>query len=201
MRYLAISPECEKKPKSGNIRGRGRNNHQAGKRRVNLIGRDDDQSDASSETQEDNVVLHLEGKQGHPPFVMKGNINEQPFPTMIDSGSPISIFTRADLRKLLRTDVIFARPLPKNESYVDYNNQPIKPTNLVGFSNMEVQEGKRKITNARIVITRDGKRSIIGRDWLAQLNYHVGEANSNRGYNNVLGHIKTSERKTLNNKY
>ena len=47
-------------------------------RRVNLIGRDDNQSDASSETQEDSLVLHLKGKQGHPPFVMKGTSRDQP---------------------------------------------------------------------------------------------------------------------------
>ena len=88
---------------------------------MNLIGRDVDQSDASSETQEDNVVFHFEGKQGHPTFVMKGKINKQPFTTMIDLSSPISVITQEDLRKLLRTDVSFAIPLPKNESYVDYN--------------------------------------------------------------------------------
>ena len=141
--------------KSGNFSGCGRNNHQAGIRRVNLVGREYDQSDATSETQEDKVVLHLEGKQGHPPFVMKGKITKEPFTTMIDSSSPISIFTQVDLRKLLRNDVIFARPLPKNESYMDYSNQPL---NLVGFINVEVQVGKRKTKNARIAITRDGKR-------------------------------------------
>ena len=81
---------------------------------------------------------------------------------------------------------------------MDYNSQPL---NLVGFINVEVQVGKRKIKNATIVITRDGKRSLFGRDWLEQLNYHLGEANSNSEYNNVVGHIKTSESKTLKNKF
>ena len=62
-----------KKPKSGSFRGGGRYNYPAGMRRVNFIGRDEDQSDASSEAQEDNVVLHSEGKQGHPPSVRKIN--------------------------------------------------------------------------------------------------------------------------------
>ena len=68
-----------KKPKSGNFRGLGRNKHQAGLRRVNLICPDDNQSDASSETQNDTVVMHLEGKIGHPPFVMKGKVNKHTF--------------------------------------------------------------------------------------------------------------------------
>ena len=87
---------------------------------------------------------------------MKGKINNQAFATMIDSGSPITIFTQADLREILKLDVIFARPMPKAEQYVDYNN---KPFNLLGY------------TTARIGTSRDWKRSLIGRDWLNQLNF------------------------------
>ena len=67
----------------------------------------------------------------------------------------------------------FARPLPKNEEYVDYNE---KPLNLIGFINVDVQVGKRTIRRARIVIARDGKKSLVGRDWLTQLNCRVSEA-------------------------
>ena len=66
---------------------------------------------------------------------------------------------------------------------------------------MEVQLGKRKAKNARIVINRDGKRLLIGRDWLAQLNYHVGDADSNSEYINVVGHKNPSENETFKNKY
>ena len=34
---------------------------------------------------------------------------------MIDQGSPITIFYKEDVRKLLKTDVTFVRPLPKNK--------------------------------------------------------------------------------------
>ena len=106
---------------------------------------------------------------------MKEKLNKQPFITMVDSGSSISIFTKTDFRKLLKTDVTIARPIRKNESFVHYKNQLL---NLGGFINEEVQVGKRKIKNARVIITQDGKRSLIGKDWLAQLNYYVGEANT-----------------------
>ena len=82
---------------------------------------------------------------------------------MIDSGSPITIVTQADLRELLKVDVIFVRPMPTNEQYVDYNN---KPLNLLGFTNVNVKLEKRAIKYARILISREGKRSLIGRDWL-----------------------------------
>ena len=106
---------------------------------------------------------------------------------MIDSSLPISFFTPANSRKLLKTDVILARPMAKNECYVDYKNQPL---NLVDFINVEVQVGKRKIKNARVNITQDGKRSLIGQVWLAQLDYHVGEVNSVIWHSSVVGHIK-----------
>ena len=69
---------------------------------------------------------------------------------MIHSGSPITIFNQADLRELLKVDVIFARPMPKAEQYVHYNN---KPLNLLGFTNVKVKVGKRTIKNARFVIS------------------------------------------------
>ena len=84
-----------KRPKTGNTRGRGNTAGRAGMRRINLIERDGSQSEDSGEQDEDNVVLHVSGS-GVQPFVMKGKINNQPFTTMIDSGSPITILTQAD---------------------------------------------------------------------------------------------------------
>ena len=112
---------------------------------------------------------------------------------MIDSGSPITIFTPADLGKNLKVDVIFVRAVPKNEQYVDYHN---KPLNLLGFTTVEVQVGKKKLKNARILITRgNGKRSSIGRDWLNQLNFRVGEVKQKGEYNQTVNNInKTSDK-------
>ena len=121
----------------------------------------------------------------------KGKKNK-PFTTMIGSGSPITIFTQAGLRRLLKQDVIFARPLPKTEQYVDYNNEPL---NLLGFETVDLQVGKLKLKNARIVINRDGKRSLIGRDWRTQLNFRVGKANGNSEYTNMFSNI--SERREI----
>ena len=85
-----------------------------------------------------------------------------------DSGSPITIFTREDVRRILKSDLIFARPLPKNEEYCEYNE---KPLNLLGFINVDDQVGKETIKKARMVIAREGKKSLVGRDWLTQLNF------------------------------
>ena len=39
------------------------------------------------------------------------------------------------------------------------------------------------------MITRDGKRSLIGRDWLSQSNFGVGEANGSSEYSNIIQNI------------
>ena len=162
-----------KRPKPSNVRRRGIFAGRAGMQRFNLIEREDNQSEESTEQDEDIMILHVNGS-GSQPLVMKSKINNQPFTTMIDSGTPITIFTQGDLRELQKVDVIFAKPMPKSEQYVNYNN---KPLNLLEFTNVNVHVGKRTITNSRIVISREGKRSLIGRDWLIQLNFRVGEAN------------------------
>ena len=82
--------------------------------RINLIAQSTNQSEGSSELDADNVVLRLDGT-GAPPFVLKGRKHKQPLSTMIDSGSPITMLTREDVRPLLKSDLIFATPLPKNE--------------------------------------------------------------------------------------
>ena len=76
--------------------------------------------------------------------------------------------------------------MSRSEKYVDYDNQPL---NLVRFITADVQVGRKKVKNARIVITRNGQRSLIGRDWLDQLNFRLGEANKNSEYNNDVNNI------------
>ena len=68
------------------------------------------------------MILHIGGSESQH-FVMKGKINNQPFTTTIDLGSPITIFTQADLREILKLDVVFARPSQQNEQYVDQKRQ------------------------------------------------------------------------------
>ena len=84
-----------KKPKNGNLRGRGRPLARGGIRRINLIEQDDSHSESSNEMNDDNMVLHVSGA-GNQLFVLKGKINEAPFKTMVGSGPSITIFTQAD---------------------------------------------------------------------------------------------------------
>ena len=109
-----IKQDPIKKPKSSNVRGRGRIPARVGLRRINTIEQDDSQSESSNEMNEETMVLHLSGA-GNKSFVLKGKINKEPFKTMINSGSLITIFTQEDPRKILKVDVMFTRPVPKNE--------------------------------------------------------------------------------------
>ena len=56
-----------KRPKNSNFRGTGRSSNRSGLRRVNLTGQAADQSEGSSELDEDNVVLRLDGTGVPPP--------------------------------------------------------------------------------------------------------------------------------------
>ena len=68
------------------------------------------------------MALHVNGS-GNQPFLMNRKMHKVSFTAIVDSGSQITILTQADLGKILQVDVIFARPMPKREKYVDYNIQ------------------------------------------------------------------------------
>ena len=74
-------------------------------RRLYLIEQEEDQS-KSAEWDDDSVVLHV-NRKGTPPFMMKGKISNTPFKTMIDSESPITLFTQGEVRLLLKSDLLF----------------------------------------------------------------------------------------------
>ena len=95
------------------------------------------------------------------------------------------------MRKILKKDVLFARPLPKGEEYVDYNGRPL---NLLGLTTVDVKVGKKEIKKARVVITWDGKKSLIGRDWVTSLNFRVADTNMSE-YNNSINTVNSNNNK------
>ena len=150
--------------------------------RVNNI--EQDSASASSDTDADRVVLQVNGyAENNPPIMMKGTINKKAFSTMIDSGSPITIFTQSDIKNILQQELLFAKPMPNNEKYVDFNN---KPLNLLGYIIVTVKVGQKTIKGARLIITRDGGRSLIGRDWMSQLNYTLASNTPSEYHSSIL---------------
>ena len=65
---------------------------------------DREDSAATDASDGDKIVLQV-GGDGVRPFLMKGKMNRRDFTAMIDSGSPITIFTITDLKQILGTDV------------------------------------------------------------------------------------------------
>ena len=74
----------------------------------------------------------------------------------------------------------------ENGEYVDYNGRPL---NLVGYITLNVEVGKQEMRGAKIVISRNGKKSLIGRDWLTKLNYRTIEAQNESEYKNIVNNI------------
>ena len=78
--------------------------------------------------------------------------------------------------------MIFARPLPKSEEFVDYNSRPL---NLLGYTTADVKLWKNPIKNARVVIAREGKKSPIRARLAGQIELRVAESNKTSEYNIV----------------
>ena len=136
------------------------------------IQRVDEWSDSENEgsiVDEEKVVLTIEGDEnGH--FTMKGKINGNEFQTMVDSGSPVTIFEIDELKKIMKRKTLFIRELPSDEEYVDFNR---KKLDLLGYIFCHLEIGESKLHKARILIAQKGAKSLIGRDWLNAFNYKL----------------------------
>ena len=129
----------------------------------------DEESDNQDEQEGEQYVLGID-VDGSPPFMMKGKVKRKKFCLIFDSGSPVTIINQEELQEILQYEVLFVRPLPKDEKDVDYNK---KPVNLLGYIFCELEVGDKYIREARILVARPGAKSIIGRDWLIYLQYRL----------------------------
>ena len=160
-----FSRACKKPTQAQNKNNQG-GSKQRPPRRVNWV---DEESEEETSGSEEKAVLSIDG-QGTTPFMMKGKLNKNKFNLMIDSGSPVTIIEQEELRKILKYNVLFLRPIPKQEKYVDFNKRPL---DLMGFINCELEVGKKKINKVRVLVARKGAKSIVGRDWLKLLGYKI----------------------------
>ena len=89
--------------------------------------------------------------------------------------------------------MIFATLLPKSGEYIEYNGRPL---NLLGYTTIDVKVEKKTIKKARVVIARECKKSLVGQDWLAKLNFRVAESNKTSEYNSSMSNINIKPKKT-----
>ena len=79
-------------------------------------------SGSGSIVEEDRIVFTIEG-EANGQFSMSGKINGNPFKTMVDSGSPVTIFEIEEIKRIMKTKTLFIRQLPEDEEYVDFNKR------------------------------------------------------------------------------
>ena len=110
-------------------------------RRVNLVAEEEQKQSDDDDSSDEQYVLGIDGS-GSPPFMMKGRINHNKFCLLIDSGFTVTIISRDELQRSRQYEVLFVRPLPEDEKYVDYNKQPV---NLLGYIFCELEVGGKNI--------------------------------------------------------
>ena len=82
-----------------------------------------EESDEESEDDEEQLVLRVDG-DGCKPFYMEGTMCGNYFEAIIDTGSPVSIFTKRDLQKIVGERKAVIRDMIEGERYVDYKKNP-----------------------------------------------------------------------------
>ena len=120
------------------------------------------------------MVLNVEGDENTKPYYMEGFINGNRFKTMIDSGSPVTIFALDEMKQIMKRETFPVREMIEGERYVDFNG---KALNLLRYVFRELQVGNQYIKKARILIAKKVTKSIIGREWLSTLRYRFTPVN------------------------
>ena len=99
-----------------------------GMRRVNYIEESEEESE-EEDGDEEQLVLRVDG-DGCKPFYMEGMMCDNYFKATIDTESPVSIFTKSDLQKIVGERKVVIRDMIPGERYVDCNKKPLK---LLGY--------------------------------------------------------------------
>ena len=139
--------------------------NQQGIRRVNYI----EESHEDEEEEEEQIVLRLDG-DGSLPFYMEVMMCGSYFKAIIDTGSPVSFFTKRDLQKLVGERKVVIRDMIGEKRYVDYNRKPLK---LLGYQFVRLEVAGVTVSKARVLVAPNSGKSIVGRYWLVALRYKI----------------------------
>ena len=108
-------------------------------RRINLIDQANNQSEDSNEDENDKMILQVGGDGTS--FLLEGKTNNVAFTTMIDSGSPISIFTQSDREKYFENRFIICQTTSKRRRIRRIQRTTTK---LTGLQNCRRKGGKER---------------------------------------------------------
>ena len=141
---------------------------QQGMRRVNYIDESDgDEEDC--EEDEEQLVQRVDG-EGSKPFYMEGMMCDNYLKAIIYTGSPVSIFTKRGLQKIVGERKVVIRDMIGGERYVDYNRKPLK---LLGYQFVRREVAGVTVSKARVLVAPNSGKSTVGRDWLVALRYKI----------------------------
>ena len=132
-------------------------------KKVNVVQQKTEWSSSEDESGEEVEMLHIDEEKSSPnkPFVLKGKFNKNPFHALIDTGSSITIFTKAHVEKMFGKKYK-VQPLGENEKYNDYGSNKIE---FLGAIIGQVEAGWKKLDKVRALIAENGTRT----DWLKGL--------------------------------
>ena len=134
-------------------------------------------SSSGSMIEEDKIVLSIEGGENGK-FLMSGKMKGNQLKTMVDSGSPVTIFEIEEIKRIMKRKTLFIGQLTEDEEYVDFNKRKL---NLLGFVFCQLEVGESRMQKARILVAERRDKSLIGRDWLNAFNYKFVSPNQNEG--------------------
>ena len=100
----------------------------------------------------------------------KGGLFGFRFKTMIDTGSPVVIFAVVEIKSIMRRKDLQVIRMVEGEKYVDLND---KALNLLGYVFCQLQVGEKFINKARILVAREGTKSIVGTEWLSTVKFVI----------------------------
>ena len=137
-------------------------------KKVNVVQKKTEWSSSENESGEEVEILHIdeEKRSINKPFVLKGRFNRKPFHALIDTGSPITIFTKAHVEKMFGKKEYKLQPLDENEKYIEYSSNKIE---FLGAIIGQVEAGWKKLDKVRALVAENGARTVIGRDRLRGL--------------------------------
>ena len=135
------------------------------------------EKDQDSDSDEMLLNVETEGTNKSEPYYMEGWIIGFRFKTMIDTGSPVTIFAVDEIKRIMRRADLQVRPMVDEEKYVDYNGKPLK---LLGYVFCQLQVGEKVIKKTRVLVAREGMKSIVGREWLSTLKFKMVGFNKNQ---------------------
>ena len=118
----------------------------------------------------DELVLNVESEGTHKntPDYMEGWIIGFRFQTIIDTGSPVTIFAIDEIKRIMHRKDLQVGRMVEGEMYVDFNS---KPLNLLGYVFYQLQVDEKFTKKARILVAGEGTKSIEGIEWLSTLKF------------------------------